>query len=108
LHFGFFGFIAFCRNRVMPGFSASRWLKRDLSCAANHRAACRARSLQEFAAKIGIVVEEADETLFWLELLSDSGLMSPNRLSDLIKEAKELTAVFTTTYHTAKRNQRQP
>jgi four helix bundle protein len=54
------------------------------------------------------VVEEADETLFWLELLSDSGLMSPNRLSDLIKEAKELTAVFTTTYHTAKRNQRQP
>ncbi len=69
---------------------------------ANHRAACRARSRQEFAAKVGIVVEEADETLFWLELLGETGLIEPDRLIELVKEASELTAIFTASYHTAK------
>jgi four helix bundle protein len=71
----------------------------------NHRAACRGRSHQEFAAKIGIVVEEADETLFWLQLLAESGVINTERLSDLMQEAKELTGIFTATYHTAKKNQ---
>jgi four helix bundle protein len=72
------------------------------SVAANHRAALRGRSRQEFAAKIGIVREEADESQFWLELLRDSGLVKAGSLDVLFKEATELTAIFTTAYHTAK------
>jgi len=78
-------------------------LRSATSVAANHRAAARGRSRQEFAAKIGVVREEADESLFWLELLRDSGLLKPDLLQDLLQEAKELTAIFTTSYETAKR-----
>jgi len=71
------------------------------SVAANYRAACRARSHKEFTFKIG-VLEEADETQFWLELLMDSGLMKPARLEPLSKEATELTAIFTASHYTSK------
>ena len=71
------------------------------SVGANYRAACRARSKKEFSAKIGIVVEEADETVYWLELLMQSGLVKPDRLSELLKEARELTALFTAAFATA-------
>lgn len=54
------------------------------------RAVGRARSKAEFIAKIGIVVEEADETLFWLELLVQSGIVKPEKLQDLLQEATEL------------------
>ena len=74
------------------------------SVAANYRAACRARSSADFISKITIVEEECDETLFWLELIADSNLMKKERVSDLIKEADELTAIFTATGKTAKQN----
>ncbi|HVZ18741.1 MAG TPA: four helix bundle protein [Terriglobales bacterium] len=66
--------------RVLPQASdiqivGKQLLRSGTSVAANHRAAARGRSRQEFAAKIGIVREEADESLFWLELLRDSGLV---------------------------------
>ena len=61
---------------------------------ANYRAACRSRSRQEFVAKLGVVVEEADETGYWLELLSDSGVLPRRRLEPLLLEANELTAIF--------------
>jgi four helix bundle protein len=69
------------------------------SVAANYRAACRARSKAEFAAKIGVVLEEADESLFWLEIIAecgyDKGSPSATRLvQDLLKEADELVAIF--------------
>ena len=76
-------------------------LRSGTSVAANHRAAARGRSRREFAAKIGVVREEADESLFWLELLRDSGLVKPELLESLLQEAKELTAIFTTSYQTA-------
>jgi four helix bundle protein len=69
---------------------------------ANYRAACRAQSRAEFAAKLSIVVEEADETLYWLELLKESGLIQPERLRELIKEADELVAIATSSRKTAK------
>jgi len=81
-------------------------IRSGTSVAANYRAACRARSRQEFAAKIGIVVEEADETVFWLELLLDSGLVKPERLSELLTEAREITAIFTAAYSTSRANSR--
>ena len=69
---------------------------------ANYRAACRARSKAEFVSKIGVVTEEADESVFWIELLSDLGIMKKERLEDLLKESRELTAIFAASRQTAK------
>ena len=63
--------------------------------AANYRAACRARSGAEFVAKIGVVLEEADESLFWLEILEEAEIVAAPRLVDLKREADELTAILT-------------
>ena len=78
-------------------------LRSGTSVAANYRAACRARSRAEFVARIGVVAEEADETALWIELLSDTGIMKKELLEDLLKEARELTAIFTASRQTAKR-----
>jgi four helix bundle protein len=72
------------------------------SVAANYRAVCRARSRAEFIAKLGTVVEETDETMFWLELLTESGIASGNRTIDLLQEASELLAIFSASRRTAK------
>jgi four helix bundle protein len=70
-------------------------LRSATSVAANYRAACRARSGAEFVAKIGVALEEADETQFWLELLEESGVVAGTRLVSLKQEAGELTAILT-------------
>jgi four helix bundle protein len=62
-------------------------LRSGTSIAANYRAVCRARSKAEFVAKMGVVVEEADETVFWLECLLEAGIVRPELLADLINEA---------------------
>ncbi|MBI3355358.1 MAG: four helix bundle protein [Nitrospirae bacterium] len=72
------------------------------SVAANYRAVCRARSRAEFIAKLGTVVEETDETMFWLELLTESGIASGNRTAELLQEANELLAIFSASRRTAK------
>ena len=72
--------------------------------AANYRAACRSRSHAEFISKMGIVVEEVDETVFWLELLIESGIVKAGKLAFLTTEAKELLAIFAASQLTAKRN----
>ena len=72
------------------------------SVAANYRAACRARSRAEFVAKLGTVLEEADESLFWLELLVDSKNVTYQRAERLLMEADQLTAIFTASVKTAK------
>jgi len=69
-------------------------LRSGTSVAANYRAAGRARSKAEFVAKIGVVLEEADETVFWLELLQECAVVKPERLQELLAEANELTAIF--------------
>jgi four helix bundle protein len=69
-------------------------LRAGTSVGANYRAACRARSQPEFIAKLGIVIEEADECSYWLELLCETGVMPTKRLQPLMKEADELTAIF--------------
>ncbi len=73
------------------------------SVAANYRASCRARSRAEFISKLGVVLEEADESLFWLELMVDARLVSAARAEKLLKEADELTAIFVASLNTAKR-----
>jgi len=75
------------------------------SVGANYRAACRSRSRAEFAAKLGVVAEEADETVYWLELLRDANVLSKEKLSDLLREADELTAIFTAGRRSSSRSQ---
>ena len=73
------------------------------SGAANYRASCRARSRSEFAARIGVVVEEADESGFWLEMLADAGIVRIALLKELLQESKELTAIFTATQQSVRK-----
>ena len=79
-------------------------LRCGTAVAANYRAACRSRSKAEFISKISIVVEEADETVFWLELLGDTAVVPPDKLSFLLKEANELLAICAASLRTAKNN----
>lgn len=81
-------------------------LRSGTSVAANYRATCRARSRAEFAAKMGTVVEEADETLFWLELLVETGLVPRKRMQNLLVEADELVAIFAASRRTSRGNLR--
>jgi four helix bundle protein len=71
-------------------------LKAGTSVGANYREANRARSKAEFRAKIGIVEQESDESLYWLELLKESGITKGKLLEELLVEADELVAIFTT------------
>src|SRR2546422_3135567 len=77
-------------------------LRSGTSVAANYRAACRARSKAEFISKMGTVVEEADETVFWLELLIETGTMKRDRMEVLLSEANELLAIFAASHRTAR------
>jgi four helix bundle protein len=77
-------------------------LRSATSVAANYRAVCRARSKAEFVSKVGVVVEEADESVFWLELLTETDICSESALAPLTKEARELTAIFTSSQRTAR------
>jgi four helix bundle protein len=77
-------------------------LRSGTSVGANYRAVCRSRSDAEFVAKMGVVVEEADESLYWLELLGEAGILPPRRLSSLLREAGELVRIFATARQTAR------
>ena len=79
-------------------------LRSATSMAANYRAAGRGRSRAEFLAKLGLVVEEADETVFWLELVEEAQIVAPELLSDLHKEAEELLSIFSASLRTARRS----
>jgi four helix bundle protein len=78
-------------------------LRCGTSVAANYRASCRAKSRAEFAARIGIVVEEADESGFWLEMLGDAEIVRVALLKELLQESKELTAIFTATQQSTRK-----
>lgn len=87
---------------VGGGVFGKQILRSATAVGANYRSACRARSKADFISKISIVEEEADETIYWLELINESGLMNSNRIGPLIDEARELTAIFTTARKTAR------
>lgn len=70
--------------------------------ASGYRAACRARSHADWVDKIGRILEEADETLFWLELIEESGLLPAKKLGALKTEAAELTALFAAIHKSSK------
>ena len=76
------------------------------SVASNYRAACRARSRAEFIAKMGIVEEEVDETLFWLELIEEIKLLDQTLTAPLIKEGNELLSIVVSSINTARKRAR--
>ena len=80
-------------------------LRAGTSVAANYRAVCRARSRAEFIAKMGVTVEEADETVFWLELLVETGVVPKARMEKLLAEANELLAILAASQRTARAGQ---
>src|SRR3989344_1035390 len=69
-------------------------LRSGTSVAANYRAACRARSRAEFIAKLGIIIEEADESEFWLEMIVETALMKKERIQPLLGETKEIISIM--------------
>lgn len=73
-----------------------QFLRSALSVGSNYRAVCRARSKAEFFSKLSITVEEADETVFWTEILTESSLIPVEKISTFEKEGKEILAVLTT------------
>ena len=93
--------------RSLPRTNEARILGTQLlrcstSVGANYRAACRGRSHAEFTAKLGIVLEEADEALFWLELLQEGRIFPGEKLRDLQQEANELVSIFVSSVRAAK------
>jgi four helix bundle protein len=91
---------------ALPQTSAGRAIGNQLirsgtSVGANYRAACRGRSKAEFIAKLGIVVEEADECGYWLELIMKGDLLPIEKVQPLYQEAEELTAIFVASVRSA-------
>jgi len=91
-------------NTIAGRAIGNQIIRSGTSVASNYRSACRARSNADFISKITVVEEECDETLFWLELIDESGLIEKEKLIFLIKEADELTAIFTASGKTARLN----
>ncbi|HET6955317.1 MAG TPA: four helix bundle protein [Vicinamibacterales bacterium] len=95
-------------RRTLPatdeGTDIGRQLLRSATAvAANYRAACRSRSDAEFAARIGVVLEEADESAFWLEVVTEGAISKQSRAFELLDEANQLTAIFAASSITARR-----
>jgi four helix bundle protein len=84
---------------------AAQLIRSGTSVAANYRAACRARSKPEFVAKLGVVEEEADESAFWLELIIETGLLNPGKVTPLLAEAGEIVAMMASSKKTAAKSQ---
>jgi four helix bundle protein len=100
--------VRFCRqllNDWVIRVLGTQLLRAGTAVAANYRACCRGRSNKEFCAKLGLVAEEADESLLWLELLvvASSGIQG-TEYKRLLRESDELTAIFSASYATARRN----
>ena len=93
--------------RSLPKTDEARILGKQLlrsgtSVGANYRAACRARSRAEFVAKLGVVLEEADESAFWLDLMQEAGIFPEEKLHEIIDESNELVSIFVASVRTAK------
>lgn len=92
-------------NTIGGKVLANQLARSATSVGANYRAACRARSRVEFASKLGTVAEEADESVYWLELIRDRDFTPEKRIASLVSEADELTAIFTSGRRSASRPQ---
>jgi len=81
-------------------------LRSGTSAGANYRSACRARSAADFISKMTIVEEEIDESIYWMELLLESGIIQLRDIEALMKEANELLAITVASIKTARKNRK--
>lgn len=88
-------------NNVTGKHLAGQLIRSSTSVAANYRAACLAQSKKTFAAKISIALEEADESHFWIEFISDEQILENSKIENLMKEALELTRILAASRKTA-------
>ena len=97
------------RLPVSPSSRAAgmQLVRSGTSVAANYRAACRARSDREFAAKLHIALEEADESVLWLELLNENGNLAEGKLDELLLEARAIMAILGKAEKTARENSKK-
>ena len=99
--------IQFCQNLSHDEISrilGKQLLRAGCSVGANYRAACRAKSKTDFISKLGTVLEEADESAYWIELLSEAAKVQPDSYAPLLNEANELVAISISSINTARRN----
>ena len=82
-------------------------LRASTSVGANYRAACRAKSRADFIHKLGTVEEEADESLYWMEMLIESGLIGADKLKSLMQDGDEILAMVVASINTARRGPRK-
>jgi four helix bundle protein len=99
-------FVEQLQNSRSLNILVNQLLRCSSSVGANYRSACKGKSTADFINKIVIVEEEADESIYWLELMEESGLVDMEAILPLKKEANELTAIFTAIGKTARANQR--
>jgi len=95
--------------RILPKNQESKLISNQLfragtSVAANYRAACRARSRADFISKMGIVEEEADESLFWLELIKELEISKNTVVPKLLIEGNEILSIVVSSINTARKN----
>lgn len=91
-------------NTKLGNHIEKQLIRCSTSVAANYRAACLAQTKKGFVSKLSIVIEEADESIFWIEFLKDENLKSNIEIEEVLKEAKELTAIFISSRITASKN----
>jgi len=94
---------------ALPDGQEARVIRNQLarsgtSVGANYRASCRARSQAEFISKIGTVIEEADESCFWMELIIEGEFLPAQKVEPLLQEANEITAIMTASRKTSEEN----
>jgi len=87
-----------------PKYLGDNFCDREHPFGANYRAACRSKSKPDFISKMKTVLEEADESAFWIEMLLDAGKASPQAAQPLLAEANELVAIAASSVNTAQRN----
>jgi len=92
---------------ALPKTDLGNHIRRQLircstSVASNYRAVCVAQSKADFASKLSIVIEETDESCFWMDFIIEEKLLAKNQVSSLIEEGKELTAIFIKSRKTTK------
>lgn len=90
-------------NKQIGWTITNQIVRSETSVAANYRAVCRAKSDKDFISKMETVIEEADETLFWLELIVELELIPINKLDTLMKENNELISIFVSSVKTVKK-----
>ncbi len=94
-------------NSILGRHIQGQLIRSSTSVASNYRASCVAQSKASFISKLGIVIEEVDESSFWLEFIIDEELLDKRKVTPLLKESDELTAIFIAYRKTARKNKSQ-